>query len=668
MTRSLTWELREAPDGSVQRRAAGTDAPWTATDLAPTLALPVKSAPRMLASLISFLADNRFEEHRTSLSLSAQLSVGVSLAKAFLMSDSLPVGGGWIRLVPEAGQHQFGSREFDSFVRGIPWLLFASADADGVPRGFLARAAQGEQWVFTLTTGSGVERTVRFPLHPRVLVAIPDPGGALSRTNGLEHEAHLRRVVFDRLYADQQEGADAYVKVVEDWQEFRRELIGHAPDVVYFYGHGRYNAAERKTELAFTLADNRSATEWVDTGALRETLAVCPPVQRPTLFYANCCHGDADAATGVGLAVGHFVDAVITSRTFAITVDAQLIGEELLLRILAEGLPPHLAILDFYSKDLSVLGDRDAGARWALPVLHTNYSAWVPLSPRQRLRIAAGRLPLYGSSIPERVGRADPLRTVEETVKAMFASKRNTLSAIFWRSEPKQGLIQFASRVRDHLREVFPADVFGHTIVELQSEARPGSAAPDAARIRAVREAVLLAFVGDDPHHRTRMEPAHGTRGGLDSKFLDALQRCFPIGTRHRMTLLVTHRSATTRDSAFLKQYLGFWQQSFARVAGGRSGRVILIFPVECGAGDHWPPLVSNPEAAEDPVLVDLTPEFGPLGQGEIQAHVDEFAEVYGCLFPGLSAEVVDEVLLSTDGGAFVDVVMALRSRMEFQD
>jgi hypothetical protein len=659
MPTTLTWEISEGPQGEMQRRAAGTNS-WVATKVSPSLAVPVNLTRPTLETLIRFFADNRFEQHRQSLSPKVQLEVGFVIANALLAGERLPRGGGWIRLVPPEGADRFGRPDFDDFVRGIPWPLLADKSASGRSE-FLARRTVGEQWIATLSMGR-MTRTVPFPWCPRILAAIPEPATGGDKTDGERHWQKIESDMLTGAYPKQPGGLLDLVKTAKTWQAFHSALTkDEPPDVVYFYGHARRRGKE--TQLAFERQDNPNIAEWIATTTLGEACKLAAEQgRRPAVFFANCCQGDSEIASGIGTQVGPYANSVITSRTFSIVTDAQIIGQALLWRIVLEGMPPHLALLDFYGKDLSALGTGDQGGRWAVPVVYTNYSTWTALEPKRRLGVNAARIELFGPSIPLRVGRANAIRTVESGVKHLLETNRSALAAVFWRASPRQGLMHFANRIRDHLREKFPIDVFSNVAVELQANPRPAEATE---LQKALVTAIHLGLTEDQRSHANG--PGLSFLPYRPLECISALQRRFPLVPSFRSVLLVTHNEVEMAENGFLADYLRIWCALFKAAYPNRLARVVLNFPVNPRSNTIWT-FPSPQEIAADseppPTFIDLTPEFHSLVRSEIAEHIREFNGVYGSFLPTAAQEIPDSVLEGSNGGVFLDVVDQLKARI----
>jgi hypothetical protein len=613
------------------------------------------------------------------------LRIGHLLAQEFFLDEALPVDGGWIRLVPEWARRHFADNPYlDGFARTVPWLLLARQIGNEKFE-FLARAKRHLRWIVTPASAGQRPVQIRFPGAPRLLLAMPNPelivppgaGGRkheqLPDTGARDHVDELEQELLQGLYPAPCEeecsnGKHSGIRKAFTWREFRDALNRPPyPEAIYFFGHGKYYPRQG-THLAFAreaspAADtNGGARGWGTyvslTAIAGQLAALVERGHRPFLFFVNCCQGDAGQQEGVGAVLANMSAATISNRSFIPPDDARVIGRGILLRVVNEGLPPHLALLDLYERDITALGDLEDGARWAVPTLYANYESWVPqsLSERASTYRDAVRSVYYSRSIPERVGRDLALREAREAVRALLATDNPGLRVLFWRAPPRQGLMPFSDRLHDEFREVFPDDDFSHILVELQAAEQP---AHNEVLQVSFEKAIGRALDQD-------MQPDNET---FVPDPTELLQKRLPSAPKQKDLLLVTHRAIDTNDVGFLHKYLLFWQSLFDNASHGRRGRVVLAIPVLCTTlNDPWNPPVPNSttDVRWPMVPVDITPAFGPLNLEEIVTHAALSRTVpHHAAEPGRITGSRDSETIS--GGAFDDVVVRLRIALGIQ-
>lgn len=643
------WEIKAAADGRLHRRA-DPDKEWISTELSPALKIEVHRKTLPLAEFIEKLGRNEVDGNAALLPGDALLRIGDALATALLGAEPLPPGNGWIRLVPEAGRSRFSDDPaHDALIRGIPWPILARRRDDG-SLAFLAREQPGRRWIVTLAHGRQTAQ-VRFPSRPRILIAAPIVIGEKDT----EQRSHLEEL-FESLPAAYQEGDEPntdLARVVRKWEQFHRALTkdGFWPEVVYFYGHGENRNGN--TVLLFERAEDEHA-ERVPVARLRDALRAVPD-RRPTLFFANCCQGEADATAGLGVAIGDRVEALLTNRGRIIVEDARRIGTSLMQRIVSEKLPPHLALTEFYDRDLSSIGTADEGGRWAVPVLYANYRSWVPRSLERLARENAENLPFYQSLVPERVGRSTMSETVRTGAEALLRAETAALAAVFWRSAADQGLEEFATRLQDDLREAFPATMFSHVTVEMQSEAMPS---PDDPRQRG---AFILKGMT-----QALNDVALGEAGRISLVSPEAaLKRRIPGRNPASSIVFVTYRSLGAQHAWLLRDLLEIWRSVLRNIGGETRARLLLAFPLQAAPHPPWTPLTPPQDGTPSVHLIDLTPEFGAVEEHEVVAHLNTFSAMYKFHMSEEQQLVAGDVMRESNGAAYAAVVRALRELLD---
>lgn len=637
----LEWEIKADADGRLHRRSPGNR--WTPTALTPHFKVALNPRAIQLAAFIALLSSNKVDQNEILLPSATLLRIGEALATALLGSERLPDGGGWIKLMPEAGCDRFSNNpEHDALIRGIPWPILACSRGDGT-LAFLAREAPGRRWIVTLAHGTATQ--VRFPSTPRILIAAP----RVERMGETEASSHLEDLFRDlpSAYLNGQDRNCALIRVVRKWGAFHDLLTTgeFSPHVIYFYGHGRSGSG--RTELMF----ERSGDEWgepVSVGTLRRTLEMAVG-SRPHLLFANCCDGEADAANGLGVAVADLVDVLLTHRGKAVVEDARRMGTSLMRRIVLEQIPPHQAMLDFYDRDLSAIATADEGGRWAVPVLYSNYSTWAPQSLAATCR-TIDSLVFYKWLVPERVGRDKLSETVQDAVGALQQAEGRGVAAVFWRSTADQGLEEFVTRLHDDLRERFPAMSFNHVTVEMQADAMPGQAAGPLEREQFIYQGIIQA-----------LENAHQLLSSDQGIIATALGRRIPLRAAANSIIVVTYRSLDVRAAWILRELLQVWTAVFEDAAGGRPGRLLLAFPLKAAADQQWQ--LPDWDMADQPMrLLDLTPEFGPLMHAEVVGHLKTFRSLYRRATPGSQDQEARAILGQPGGSSYSAVVLALRT------
>lgn len=383
--------------------------------LQPTDQLEIRGKCHTLGHLCNSLRNYDHQQVRELFDTAGQLAIG-----RYLFAETLgrvdAIGRLWLRESDEIQEIRVVTQL--SFLRRLPWNLLAREHS------FLA--ANG--WAFCLATTKGGEAPARLALRPKVLVALPEPPG-YPPTGSAFHLATLRerlRVTVSDRYAQ-----DCLLSC-KSWEETRANLVKLAPDIFYFYGHGEISHDQPR--LVFeNLEGEALALPMLDFAQFLAALE-----QPPLFVYLNCCSGDASGGLlDAGWQLHEKVPAVLANRTQIPVEVAQVVGREILLGVLVDGMAPHTAMARCLTQ-LPDLGLSFDNPGWMTSVLHARYSSWdfPGLAREDPLEVleAGGQFPAERS-----LGRDASTQEVRCTLDAMLAGDLPPWRIFCWTAAPGQG-------------------------------------------------------------------------------------------------------------------------------------------------------------------------------------------------------------------------------------
>jgi hypothetical protein len=261
--------LRRAEDGSIQRFVQGQG--WTATSLSKDMILDGEEM-ETLEQLLELLETDKVENLAFELRLTRQRNIGRQLYRSLFGNHALGDPGRWLHFVPEVEPPRDDvarakNDEFVDLVCRIPWAFLTRADTDNAPFLMLDRKEPVTITIDAAPSRGYVARfqEIRFPLHPHVLLVIPQVQDPKHPTEGEAHRAELE-AAFTSLDT-KFEGC----RLARTHARFLEQLRkSPSPDVIYFYGHAF--SAGHGGQFQFENPDG--SADWRDFDEISEPISV----------------------------------------------------------------------------------------------------------------------------------------------------------------------------------------------------------------------------------------------------------------------------------------------------------------------------------------------------------------------------------------------------------
>jgi hypothetical protein len=248
-------------DNAAARHPLGT------VRLSPTDAIVLRGQTYSFATLLQTLITSEPKQLAALFDLRSQLELGQQLYAQTL--GQLPENER--QRLHAAGAVELRIVTNDEELARLPWHLLAQ---DGH---FLSAM----DWSVALAQG---RETVdcELPPSPRLLVVAPRPYNSPATLT----EQHLEALEEMLSTHDPLLTWGRHLRLVERWEEFVQQLAEFEPQLVYYYGHGKGDAAQ--SELIFTSGVERQLHKVaVADFALHLRRSASPPA----LVYVNCCQG-----------------------------------------------------------------------------------------------------------------------------------------------------------------------------------------------------------------------------------------------------------------------------------------------------------------------------------------------------------------------------------------
>ncbi len=405
----------------------------------------------------------------------------------------------------------------DEYVARLPWVLLA--------RGGRFLAACG--WSISLSRPDRpLDSTCLLPPSPRMLIAVPEPAG-LPETRAAGHLEDLELLLSA---SDHHFERGDHLRVATTWDDFRRLVREHQPEVLYYYGHGIGD--DRTTRLVF--AGRRGGR--LDVPVADVALYLRQMDRPPAVAYVNCCLGDAGGLLGAGWQLGDVVPAVVTNRTMARVSAAQKQARHFWRAVLLDGQPPHLATSEMYGH-LGDLGFGFRDARWMTPILHRHYRHWESHPPRPAQRI----------DDPHWQVKLDRVRQFGQVVfqtQKMLLNRKPPCLAYLWYGKEGQGIEHFHQRLKVELRSFLGE----HVLFEVRPRWPEDMANPYRSFVDMMLEAFEVISLDDVP---ARVRAEAGGEAGRD----------VVVYVRHEPVC----RGDVMRPDR-LKAYLEWWDDVFVSI------------------------------------------------------------------------------------------------------
>ncbi len=333
----------------------------------------------------------------------------------------------------------------DEFIARLPWAVMAN-------KGIFLSAIG---WSVAISTKIDLI-DCELPPSPRILVVAPEPIG-VEQTNA---EAHIENIIKRLSEIDKRLSLNTNVKVADTWEEYVRLANVFDPHVVYYYGHGEGDSYSSRLVFATGKDSKRRDIPGADFALVLRKMKI-PPL----IVYVNCCLGDAGGVLGVGMQLENFIPAVITNRTKTFIDVAQSQAMAVWESILIDGIEPHKAISEVYSRlieiDLTL-----ADSRWITPVIYCHYDSWRTNLPRKAV-------PTQQLSDPHwhlRIDRVSQFSTIATLTRQMLRDRKPRSLIFVWYGEDGQGLEHFHDRLNVELQVDLSSTVIYPVLPDWPSE------------------------------------------------------------------------------------------------------------------------------------------------------------------------------------------------------
>jgi hypothetical protein len=163
----------------------------------------------------------------------------------------------------------------------------------------------------------------------------------------------------------------------------RRQIEEYQPHVLHFIGHGRYNEAKRRGEIALLAADDSAAWKTDhDFTSLFQSLA-----SKPRLIVLQACEGAvsgfADDFAGLALRLMRAETPAVVAMQYPITNEAALVFSRGFYEALAEGHPVDDAVQEgrraIVDEEMELADEAYSSRSFGTPVLHMNSESGIVL-------------------------------------------------------------------------------------------------------------------------------------------------------------------------------------------------------------------------------------------------------------------------------------------------
>lgn len=576
----------------------------------------------------------------------AQQAIGEVLFEALGGAKVLNDEGGWLEIAV-CCKDGAGGADVRRELERLPWPFLARPDARG--SSFLINDEENP-WVVTLDGAPDIVREeVLFPPEPRILLMIAGddptaPGYDKDRDQAPAHEEELLAALKSCYSAT---AFDQNVKVAHRWKDVIGLLdAGFSPHVLYFYGHGESDG--KSSQLLFRA--NPGELPRVSPTQIRRLLdEQVARGWRPTIFFANCCHGNSAPRFGLGEELSALVPCLIANRTVAGVEESRLIGQHILECLARDGTAPDALLADAVRKVLTNVSGSTVGGRWGCPVVYTRYASWIALSPEKRSDIR----PVTAGDFPARVDRHEPVKHATTAFASRLGGKGITIDGIAWQAEERQGLINFSRRLRDVFNEQFTTTPIREWMVRFQAESYPAAADDSGELVPHFAKSIYLALAGPgDPR-------APNKAVNLNDVVRKLTQSVATAGS----TVLFSHEPIDAKRQVFLREYWLTWAQirkEIEKNARAQALRILLAFPVRVGPTDS----IKIEEVLAPPSeFLSLTPlgVFESVSRDELAKHLSDFTAFYN-----MRDDQVDRVatdIHARTNGVFDQTHIALKTK-----
>lgn len=550
--------------------------------------------------------------------VNAQQAIGEVLFEALGGAEVLDEEGGWLEIAVRSSKPGAGAANVRRELERLPWSFLARPDSRG--SSFLINDEENP-WVVTLDGAPELyPEEVLFPPEPRILLMIAgtDPAAPnydeQEKDEAAEHEEELLTALKSCYSAS---AFDQNVKVAHRWKEVTSLLdAGFAPHVLYFYGHGESD--DNGSQLLFRANPGEvprvSSTQ---IGALLKGQAA--KGVRPTILFANCCHGTSAVRFGLGEELSALVPCLIANRTVSGVEESRTIGRHVLEALARAGTAPDTFMADAVREVLVNVSGSTVGGRWGCPVVYTRYASWIALAPERRNDI---RL-ITAGDFPARVDRHDPVTHATAAFASRLGGKGIAIDGIAWQAEERQGLINFSRRLRDVFNEQFTTTPIREWMVRFQAESYPATGDDPDALMAHFAKSIYGALAGPNDPLRA---PNKAVR--LSDVVTKLTQSVATAGS----TVLFTHEPIDAKRHVFLREYWLTWAEIRRLVeknAKVQTLRILLAFPLRVGPADS----IDIVEVMTAPAsnFLSLTPlgVFDSVSQVELAAHLRDFTAFY---------------------------------------
>lgn len=274
----------------------------------------------------------------------------------------------WEESVPELDELWIETD--DAFIAGLPWPLAAPSSSSSL----MARE------IPVVVQVGGALDEAGLPVQPKLLFLAPHYRGNQA-TRWQDHLLALRTAL---------EGLATIVEANPASEgEIAAALRTHAPDIVYYFGHGVMKGEVFQLDLgdAYCPADRLAAVlsdKLPDGRLIRENVG---------LLYLNCCWGAVSTQFGGPFELAGLMPCFISNRAAALNDVAQRQARDILTEVLGNRTAPHEAVHRAMRREFTRTGEA-AGAKnepnepwWLTLTVFARYGAWRRPPPRRLGRI-----------------------------------------------------------------------------------------------------------------------------------------------------------------------------------------------------------------------------------------------------------------------------------------
>lgn len=591
-------KLGERYAGEVRLDDSSLAYPLTDLKLGDDARVKIKGKTYQLGELVDALLNYRSDELQSVYDDRGQLEIGQYLYQEIfgridaIKPERLPDTRVDVRIISA-----------DEEIIRLPWILLAR---HGI---FLSTVG----WSVAVASRAG-GYDCELPPSPKMLLVAPQPAG-VSQTAAESHITALEALLSG---ADSRHTRGRHLRVVFDWEGFKKAIAEFQPHILYYYGHGIGDRHSSSLVFATATGNRRVDIPLADVAAC---LRPSPDRQPPLLVYLNCCSGDAGGLLGAGRQLESFIPAVITNCTTALIDASQSFAMALWRSLLLEGTSPHTAIAEVRGK-LSDLDLSLKDVRWITPVLHCHYASWKANPPRRLNHLE--RNPHWRLKLD----RVRQFGQVAYRVTRMLRERKPRSMAYVWYGQEGQGVDLFHQRLKvelqEHLADTYLYECLPSWPVHFES--------PSRAFEEMLTEAFDVESLDQIPG-RIRGE----TRGVSDRRTL--------VYVRHTPILPLTPFHLKN-----LKAYLAWWDRIFVPLL---EGQVFGLLAVSFIVGKPWKFRQAIIERENMLELELHNTMFQLLDEMERLARKDlaDFLQDHNIpLPPGRKANILDQILKETGG------------------